>query len=331
MKYEARLARLEALVGKGAGNCPYCRLHMRHSWPDPDKPTPKPQAPALAVYPECPMCGGKARLDLSEYADGERELRRIFFAAKLEDFYRDERAWAAKRWVSEYDAALDARAKQQGGEPPYVGVTYRRPKQKESPEKKLYDKLRSDYFAHVRRVRGRLEAQHGKDPFPELAARLAAVTHDDRAHLYKGEPFGGRVPIWEMLQLQRGEAAWLRCAQLERHVLGGVIASTQERIDDCERRALEMIEEARRRHEETVESERLRREEAERARREREEREQAFTPPAPATAAPQDESIDAAVERFQKKLAMLSPPAGPPDRYGTTDEPRRRWQRRAKY
>lgn len=150
--------------------------------------------------------------------------------------------------------------------------------------------MSAEWRAYLKRVYERLEARYGKDPFPELAARLAAVTHTDRDHLYKGEPFGMRVPIWEMLQLQHEEAAWLRRAEIERQLLGGVLAETQRSVEDCERRALEMIEEARRQHEEHEERERLRRAEAERARREREEHEaRAYAPPATAAASPEEQ------------------------------------------
>jgi hypothetical protein len=270
--YAARLARLERLVGKGERNCPRCRLYRRHVWADSRKPIPTPRDPSLVGYHECPMCGEKKRRDLSALPGRLGELVVIIRAARPEDFYRDERAWAARQWSEAYLAAMKASSAQQrdhamrkaqGPPPP------RRPKKrKDGPEKKLYDKLLAESDAHARRTHVRLAAQYGEDPFPELTARLAAVKHTDREYLYKGEPFARRVSWLGMYYLEQEEAAWLKCAEAETIVLGEALASTLEEIEDCGRRALEIIDEARREHEEHEEKERRRREEDERRHRE---------------------------------------------------------------
>lgn len=76
------------------------------------------------------------------------------------------------------------------------------------------------------------------------------------------------MPFSLMFELQREEAAWLRCAEAERIVLGEALAATREKVADCERRALELIEEAKRRQEAHEAEERRRLEESERRHRE---------------------------------------------------------------
>lgn len=269
MRHAARLARLERLGGMGVENCPLCRLLVRSTWSDPSKPAPPP-IPELEVDSECELCGGRLRHNLSKYSERERDLARLFLTSKTEDFYTDPRAYAAWRWYWERDRAREARRKQRRErermEQPDGAGAERRGEQENGPGEKLYSRLLAEFLALRSRQRSRLQAKYGARPFPELDARLDAVTRPDRKHLYEGPSWS--MPFSLMFELEREEEAWLKCAEAERFVLGEALALTLERAADCDRRAVAMIEEARRKYEEeTAEQERRRNEFLEEGRR----------------------------------------------------------------
>lgn len=132
--------------------------------------------------------------------------------------------------------------------------------------------------AQSARRRRQLEREHGKNPFPELDARLDAVQKPDYGQLYKGEPFEHDIPFLPMFELEREAKLWVMCAELEKIVLGDVTAHTTGKLADCERRAGELIAAGQAKHE--AREEKRRQDEAERE-RQRLEREAAARPATP--------------------------------------------------
>lgn len=238
---EAKLARLEKLAGKDS--CPACRLGRQVARPDQGKPKAQQSDPTLLATETCEHCGGKREVDLSAYPEEEREIYRICYEeSSLEALYTNPRAWAASEWLMERLIVQFVRKKK------FTGAKRENKGGKPSPEAKLYVELRDRWNDAQERKRKRLVARYGEKPFPDLAARLEGVKSKDRGHLYKGEAFGRWVSPRLMADLAQDEESWMRCAEAEKFLLGYVLASTHLALEDCDRRASELIEEGRRLH-----------------------------------------------------------------------------------
>ena len=266
MNYAARLARLEKLAGKGA--CPWCRLIQRHTWPDPGKASHGPREPSLLVTRVCDVCGSATATDLSRYPEELRELARLCSTSKLEDTFISPRAWAALSWSLYRGVALRCRREalremKELAEPAQTAHERqqreyaRRQREREreearakDPDVKLYGRLLAEASAQSARRVERLKRRYGENPFPELTARIQAVGKPDYYALHRCEPNEYGVPFGPMHQTEREAEAWLRCAEMEKVVLGRVSAHTEGRVADCERRARELVAAVRARHEE---------------------------------------------------------------------------------
>ena len=246
----ARLARLERLAGKAP--CPGCRLSRRHSWLDATKPRPEPKDPSLIVTVACEGCGTPHWWDLSGYPEELREVARLGHTSKLEDEFNDPRVWAARRWVVYWSLtrALRLRAERarRWRDAPRErpargqGAYARRQEGRElarvsEPDVKLYNRLLAEAGALVERRRRRLERRYGKNPFPDIEVRVAAIIRG---------PDPDRLTTEEKLAYVRADffqppgepelRAWLLCAEMEKIVLGDVSAYTVGRIEDGRRR-----------------------------------------------------------------------------------------------
>jgi hypothetical protein len=278
MHITAKLARLEKLAGMGS--CPNCRLVVRSSLLSPSNRTPEDAETTLIR--RCPLCGRQMRYDLSEYAADVREIVRLSWGSTFEETFTDPRVWVAWEWwygrrnarkerrkvLSEIARA--ARPALSGYERDEAAAARReaRREREASPGYKLRTKLMAESRAAFTLKRERLEAEHGEDPFPDLAARLNGVTFEGYGHLYRHEPFSPRVRFSEMYHTEMEAKQLLKCAEAEKILLGDVAPSTAAKLAECEHRAKGFIEDARRRHE--ADEEERRRKEEEQAQRQRE-------------------------------------------------------------
>lgn len=296
----ARLGRLEKLAGKDS--CPSCRLERREAWPGPS------QDPALYVIACCGVCGRSWAVSLESFDEGRRPMLRLYAEVTAEDVFTDPRAWAAREWILSWEEVLRTRewaARRIAASYGFVRAYEERPRVR-TPEVKLRAHLEQEALAKRDRVFKRLRARYGENPFPELAARIAAIKSPDYNALYKGEPFAFYVSFGQIDDIECEAGLLLKCAEAERIALGDVLPSTSKALEDCERRALRRIAEGRQKYEE-LEAKRQKDEaERERSRLEWLERKAAASTPAPpaqpvaASAKPAAETL--AVSHFAPRM-----------------------------
>jgi hypothetical protein len=85
---------------------------------------------------------------------------------------------------------------------------------------------------------GQLERRHGKNPFPEIESRIAAISGPDPEMMSPEEKLAhARETLKKPAHLIG--VSWPLCAEMEKIVLGGVSAYTSRMLARSERRAQE--------------------------------------------------------------------------------------------
>lgn len=204
-----RLKKLEAAAGKGR-RCVACRLTLRHSWPDPKKPKPRPDD-LLKV--KCEFCRTEYTVALTRFSGVEREANRLFYSYTLEDIYTDPRAHALSQWFLR--------------RPKPAGKAKRR-----APARAKVDaKVRA--LADLREVANKLyarkhkmlQSKYGESPFPDQLELIKAVEDRQREKRSKAPYAKG------LFELELAETAHMICAELEKIIWGRTSPETAAAID----------------------------------------------------------------------------------------------------
>jgi hypothetical protein len=235
-KLEATVKRLEAAAGRGQRHCAFCRLTLRHSWPDPEKPKPCPED---VIKRRCELCRSEYIISLAGIPEGQRDAYRLHYSFTLEERYTNPKAHALALWL------------------------LNRPERKKKREKSALaakkttknPNARSELQEEVQRLftqkHKRLRAKYG-DPFPEHARLVESAR--------KREPRKRTPGVYQkgLFELEREEAGHRVCAELEKIIWGQISAETVVAIERIGREIDELIRTAEEEAVRRVEESRLR-------------------------------------------------------------------------
>lgn len=226
----ASVKRLEAAAGMGAKGCASCRLHRRHAWPDPTKP---PLPAEHVMFTRCEFCRTWYGLNLAGMSEDERAVERLRGSFTTEDYYTNPKAHALDVW-------LHYRKKIWG----YHDAVVEKPRAPAPrPSREIVDvrgaralsKLRKEAAGLSARLRRRLQAKYGSDPFPEHTRIVKSVVNRERPDRGLGDSAG------EPYDLAVNETRHLICAEFEKIVWGHIRPDTALALESIIRRFDELV------------------------------------------------------------------------------------------
>jgi hypothetical protein len=220
---EAAVKRLEAAAGKGQRHCAHCRLKLRHSWPNPSLPKPRPEDWATA---KCEFCQSVYLINLSGTPEEERELLRLRYSYTLEDKLTDPKAYALELWFS-------ARPSKHPTRRPSA-----RAKKINNPNSRALAKLRDEYNKIYGQKWKRLTAKYGERPFPDQTRLIDQVVERER----QKSKYLNHVP--GLRELEEEETGYLICAELEKIIWGQSRPETLSAVEEMPNRIKAHIEKA---------------------------------------------------------------------------------------
>ena len=206
---EAVIKRLESAAGKRQRCCAYCRYAQRYSWPDPNRPKPRPEDVLRA---KCEFCHSEYTASLANTSEETREVFRLFFSFTLKDRFTDPKAHAITLWWDWRPGGNRGREHRAvaGG--------------KGDPDARAVAKLEAEVDRLIAQRLKKLRAQYG-DPFPEHMRLVESVR--------KRELRSPGFYVEGLFELEKEESEHLVCAELEKIVWGEVrpgTASALERV-----------------------------------------------------------------------------------------------------
>ncbi|HYY97958.1 MAG TPA: hypothetical protein VE642_05160 [Pyrinomonadaceae bacterium] len=238
---EARVKRIEAAVGKGRRNCPYCR-YASIALP----PSRKMRPGEEMVREKCEFCHSEHFSSLRGMSEPEREVGRLIAASTSKDCFTDPRIRAAWLWFGYNPEKKKAKGVRKA----------ERDKTKNDPKARAFFKLDDEYDRLLDIRVKRLKERYGEDPFPEITTLIESI--EGRG---KKNPEDNLIDP-ELDDLEREETSRLICAELEKIMFGEVMRSTAAALEDIRGRIAHAVAEA-------LEEGRLREEASRRARPER--------------------------------------------------------------
>lgn len=217
---EFRIKRLEAAAGKGQ-RCAWCRLILRKTWPDPNKPKLRSED---VIQARCEFCHSDYTASLTSTPVELREAFRLYYSFSLEDQYTNPKAHALQLWLqirpdgrkrSESSAAARAKIDNKGT--------------------RALAKLREDTRNLIAQKQKRLQAKYGEQPFPEHMQ----IIESGRNRKHSKRNAGGYIQ--GLFDLEQQENEYLICSELEKIIWGNIRPETALAIEKIEREIDELI------------------------------------------------------------------------------------------
>lgn len=223
---------MEAAAGKGQ-RCAMCRLTLRKSWPDPNKPKPRPED---LIQARCEFCHSDYTASLANTAVELREAFRLHYSFTLEDQYTNPKAHALQLWL---EIRQDGQKRRKHGTNAKAKIN--------NKGTSALAKLREDARNLITQKHKRLQAKYGEQPFPEHMQIIKSVRNREHSKRNAGGYVKG------LFDLEQQETAYLICSELEKIIWGNIRPETTLAIEKIGREIDELIittEEAERRRKE---------------------------------------------------------------------------------